>query len=61
MFNYDRQHEKASDRLKNSLPWVGKHGGEVLKNIYTKKLEMKNKNVPENIVKIIEKMLKVNP
>ncbi len=53
MFNYQKGHDQQGERLKKSLPWSGKHAGEVLKNIYSQPLTFHNVNCPENIKKIL--------
>jgi hypothetical protein len=46
MFNYQKDYDQQGERLRKSLPWSGKHAGEVLKNIHSMPLTFKSDKIP---------------
>lgn len=46
MFHYQKNHDTALQRLKESLPWKGKSAIDVLNNIKTKPLVFHNTEIP---------------
>ncbi len=49
MFHFEKHHDSAMKRLKESLPWKGNSAPDVLSNIKSKPLEFSCEDMPEEI------------